>query len=229
MPLKRKHIAIIGTGISGLGAAYLLHPHHDIVVYEKNAYVGGHSRTVAVETEAGAVPVDTGFIVFNDRNYPLLTSLFAHLNVPVAKSDMSFGASIHKGWMEYGTQHLSNVFAQKRNLLRPDFWRMISDVLRFNKQAKTYLERDPALTLGECLHQLRLGAWFREYYSMNRPSVRKEKLPTYKAATASGFAALISAVAFMKMALAAPLPWQRPWESRNHGHNPANIHRQGNA
>lgn len=164
MSEKRKHIAIIGTGISGLSAAYLLHPQHDITVYEKNDYVGGHSRTVEVKTKDRVIPVDTGFIVFNDRNYPLLTGLFNHLNVPAVKSDMSFGASIRHGWMEYGTQHLSNVFAQKRNLLRPEFWRMVSDILRFNKQAKGYLESDPSVTLGDCLSLLRMGHWFREYY-----------------------------------------------------------------
>lgn len=157
-------IAIIGSGISGLGSAYLLHPHHDITVYEKNDALGGHSRTVEVDTADGIVPVDTGFIVFNDRNYPLLTGLFNHLDVPVAKSDMSFGVNINNGWLEYGTQHLSNIFAQKRNVMRPDFWRMIADILRFNKQAKRYLERDASISLGQCLDELGMGQWFRDYY-----------------------------------------------------------------
>lgn len=164
MSEKNKHIAIIGTGISGLSAAYLLHPHHTLTVFEKNASAGGHSRTVDVQTHEGPVPVDTGFIVFNYRNYPLLTGLFDHLGVPVVKSDMSFGASIDGGWMEYGTQHLSNMFAQKRNFLRPDFWRMIVDILRFNKGAESYLDSDPSITLGECLDALGAGKWFREYY-----------------------------------------------------------------
>ena len=161
---KRKHIAIIGTGISGLSAAYMLHPHHAITVYEKNAYLGGHSRTLDVATPEGMIAVDTGFIVFNYRNYPLLTGLFHHLGVPVVKSDMSFGASINHGWLEYGTQHLSNLFAQRCNLFRPDFWRMISDILRFNKQAKAFLTSDPSISLGECLERLKMGDWFREYY-----------------------------------------------------------------
>lgn len=164
MTHTRKNIAIIGTGISGLGSAYLLHPHHHITVYEKNDYIGGHSRTIEVQTADGAIPVDTGFIVFNYRNYPLLTRLFAHLDVPVVKSDMSFGVSIGGGWMEYGTQQLRYVFAQKRNLLRPAFWRMLADIMRFNAQAKTYLASDPAITLGECLHKLGVGRWFRDYY-----------------------------------------------------------------
>jgi predicted NAD/FAD-binding protein len=160
----RKKIAIIGTGISGLGAASLLHPHHDITVYEKNAYIGGHSRTVEVETPEGMVPVDTGFIVFNRRNYPLLTKLFEHLKVPVTKSDMSFGASIQNSWLEFGTQRMLGIFAQKRNLLRPAFWGMLLDILRFNKNAKRYLERDASITLGQCLDELKMGRWFRHYF-----------------------------------------------------------------
>ncbi len=157
-------IAIIGTGISGLGAAWLLRRQHDITVYEKNAIIGGHSRTVAVQTPAGDVPVDTGFIVFNYRNYPNLTALFEQLNVPVAISDMSFAASINRGWLEYGTQTLGAMFSQKRNLLRPAFWRMIRDILRFNKQAHAYIEKDPSVTLGQCLDELKMGEWFREYF-----------------------------------------------------------------
>ncbi len=164
MAENRRNIAIIGTGIAGLGSAYLLHPHHNITVYEKNTYIGGHSRTVDVKTRDGVVPVDTGFIVFNYRNYPLLTGLFAHLKVPVTRSDMSFGASINNGWMEYGTQRLSHIFAQKRNVLRPDFWRMVLDIMRFNKEAKKYLESDPDVTLGECLQQLGMREWFKHYY-----------------------------------------------------------------
>lgn len=157
-------IAIIGSGISGLGAAYLLNDANDITVFEKNHYPGGHSRTVEVKTSEGVVPVDTGFIVFNYRNYPLLTGLFKHLEVPVAKSDMSFGVSIKNGWLEYGTQNVSNIIAQKRNLLRLPFWRMMRDVFRFNKQAKAYLERHDDVSLGQCLDELNLGRWFREYY-----------------------------------------------------------------
>ncbi len=157
-------IAIIGTGISGLGAAYLLHPQHDITVYEKNDRLGGHSRTVDVTVPEGLVPVDTGFIVFNHRNYPHLTGLFKHLNVPTAKSDMSFGVSIDNGWLEYGTRELRDMFAQKRNFLRPSYWKMIRDILHFNKNAPRYLQQDSTLSLGECLNEMNLGQWFRDYY-----------------------------------------------------------------
>lgn len=154
-------IAIIGAGISGLGAAWLLHPHHDITVFEKNDYIGGHSRTIDVDMSGRRVPVDTGFIVFNDWNYPNLLSLFDHLDVPYEKSDMSFGVSIANGFLEYSSNGL---FAQKRNILRPAYWRMIADIIRFNKQAERYLDCAPSITLGQCLDELKMGEWFRHYY-----------------------------------------------------------------
>ena len=154
-------IAIIGTGISGLGAAFLLNPHHAITVYEINSTVGGHSRTIQIKTDNRSIPVDTGFIVFNKRNYPYLCGLFEHLNVPIETSDMSFGASIQQGWLEYSSKGL---FAQKRNLLRPRFWRIITDVLRFNKKALSYLDASPDITLRDLLHQLNMSDWFAHYY-----------------------------------------------------------------
>lgn len=154
-------IAIIGAGISGLGAAYLLHPHHDITVFEKNEYVGGHSRTIDIEVRNGTVPVDTGFIVFNDWNYPNLLGLFGKLGVPYVKSDMSFGVSIGQQWLEYSS---NDMFAQKKNFFRPGFWRMIFDIVRFNRSAERYLKKDPSFTLGQCLDELKMGEWFRRYY-----------------------------------------------------------------
>lgn len=161
---SRKKIAIIGTGISGLGAASLLHPHHEITVYEKNTYIGGHSRTIEVKTQDKLIPVDTGFIVFNKHNYPLLTRLFEYLDVPIIESKMSFGASIDNGWMEYGTQSLKHIFAQKINFLRPAFWKMIIDIFVFNKKGRNYLDKNPSFTLGECLSELHMGPWFRQYF-----------------------------------------------------------------
>ncbi len=158
-------IAIIGTGISGLGAAYMLHNHHDITIFEKNDYIGGHSRTVTAKTDDGDVPVDTGFIVFNKKNYPLLTALFRHLNVPIKETDMSFGADIAQGWLEYGTYHkLGGIFAQKKNLLRPKYLKMLADIMRFNKDAPEYLHKGTDLSLGELLNEMNLGTWFRDYY-----------------------------------------------------------------
>ena len=154
-------IAIIGTGISGLGAAYLLAPNHDITVYEKNAYIGGHSRTIDVPAGNAQVPVDTGFIVFNNWNYPNLMGLFKHLDVPFQKSDMSFGVSIDNAWLEYAS---GGMFAQKKNFFRLSYYKMLADILRFNKQALAYIEHDADISLGECLDALNMGEWFRRYY-----------------------------------------------------------------
>lgn len=149
-------IAVIGAGISGLGAAYLLHGQNEITVFEKNAYIGGHTRTLKVD----GTPVDTGFIVYNERNYPLLTRLFAHLGVATQKSEMSFGASIADGFLEYSSKA---PFAQCQNIFRPQYLRMVADILRFNIQAERYVDV-PDITLGECLDQLKMGEWFRQYY-----------------------------------------------------------------
>lgn len=157
-------IAIIGTGISGLGAGFLLNPRHDITVYEKAARIGGHSRTVTVDYDGCAIPVDTGFIVFNRPNYPHLSGLFRHLGVPVHESDMTFAASIRGGWLEWGAQDLGSVFAQKRNLFRPRFALLIRDVLKFNAGAEAAVERHPHFTLAELLDHMGLGEWFRRFY-----------------------------------------------------------------
>ncbi len=157
-------IAIIGTGISGLGAAYLLNRKHEITVYEKAARIGGHSRTVTVDYDGKTIPVDTGFIVFNEKNYPQLSAMFRHLNVPTHKSDMTFAASIRDGWLEWGAKDTNAVFGQRRNLLRPRFGLLIRDVFRFNAQAEETADRYPDLTLDEFLSLLKLGDWFRRFY-----------------------------------------------------------------
>lgn len=154
-------IAIIGSGISGLGAAYILNTTHDITVYEKNDYIGGHSRTITVRDQNKDVPVDTGFIVFNNRCYPLLKGLFEHLKVPVIKSDMSFGVSISNSWLEYGSK---SIFGQRKNIFRYKFWGMILDIIRFNSSAKRFIDAPPSISLEDCLNQLKLGDWFKRYY-----------------------------------------------------------------
>lgn len=155
-------IAIIGTGISGLGAAYLIAPHHDIIVFEKNAYIGGHSRTITVNDGENDIAVDTGFIVFNNWNYPNLLGLFKELDVPYVNSNMSFGVSINNGWLEYS----SNDLFALRNIARPAYWGMMRDILHFNKRALEYIEKDPSVSLGQCLDELKMGAWFRDYYML---------------------------------------------------------------
>lgn len=137
-PISRQRIAIIGSGISGLSAAWLLHPHHDITVYEANDYIGGHSHTVDIETGGNTLPVDTGFIVYNNRNYPNLSELFERLDVPTWETDMSFGASLNDGALEYAGGTRGGLFAQKSNFLRPRYWSMLRELMRFYKNADRY-------------------------------------------------------------------------------------------
>lgn len=160
----RKKIAVIGGGISGLSAAYYLSPTHDVTLYEAAPRLGGHARTV-MAGKNGNQPVDTGFIVFNYVTYPNLTRLFRDLDVPVIKSEMSFGASIDDGWLEYGLNSLSAITAQKGNLIRPQFYKMIADIIRFGKHAEAAAQDDDK-TIGELVDELGLGQWFRDNYLM---------------------------------------------------------------
>ena len=135
MEHDRLNIAVIGTGISGMAAAWLLSQRHDVTVYEKDDRVGGHSNTVRMSAPGGDLAVDTGFIVFNDRNYPNLVRLFNHLGVASQPSDMSFSASLDGGRFEYSGAGLTGLLAQPRNALRPRMWRLVRDVLRFYREA----------------------------------------------------------------------------------------------
>jgi len=164
MESKRKRIAVIGGGISGLGSAYLLKEEAELTLYEKNSYLGGHSRTLDVEIDGDRIPVDTGFIVFNEKNYPLLTALFDELKVPVVKSDMSFGVSIGNRWLEYASNGLGGLFMSIRNLTNPKMWGLLFDILKFNKKAIQYLKAPPSLSLEDCLDELGMGDWFKKYY-----------------------------------------------------------------
>lgn len=157
-----RRIAVIGAGISGMAAAYHLSTTHAVTLFEAEPRLGGHARTV-LAGKTGDQPVDTGFIVFNYANYPHLTALFKELDVPVARSDMSFAASIGGGAIEYGLRNLPALFAQKSNLLRPGFARMIRDILRFNARAER-VATDSTVTLGALMEQMRMGRWFRDYY-----------------------------------------------------------------
>jgi uncharacterized protein len=132
---NRQRIAIVGSGVSGLSAAWLLSQHHDIVVYEKEDRLGGHSNTVLVPSVNGEIAVDTGFIVYNEPNYPNLTALFRHLGITTRPSEMSFAVSLDGGALEYSGTSIAGLFAQKRNLVRPRFWRMLKDIARFYRQA----------------------------------------------------------------------------------------------
>jgi len=160
-------IAVIGAGVAGLGAAWSLSRENDVVVYEREDRFGGHACTVDVPTADGARPVDMGFIVYNERNYPNLVALFDHLGVPTSDSDMSFAVSLDEGRYEYASWY-AGFFAQRRNLLRPSFLRMTRDILRFNRLAPQLLAQAENLdfTIGDFIAHARLGDAFRDRYLM---------------------------------------------------------------
>jgi predicted NAD/FAD-binding protein len=165
MPAKnRLKIAIVGTGISGLSAAWLLSQRHDVTVYERADRIGGHSNTILASVGGRSVPVDTGFIVFNRRTYPNLTALFELLKVPTQVAEMSFGVSMDGGALEYSGSGISGVFGQPRNLIRPRFWSMLSDLVRFYRQAPSDadLVNDENCSLGDYLKMGNYGEAFRD-------------------------------------------------------------------
>jgi uncharacterized protein len=140
----------------------MLADEHRVVLFEAEGRLGGHARTI-VAGKRGDQPVDTGFIVFNYVNYPHLARLFAELGVPVAKSNMSFSASIGGGRFEYALNDLNAIFGQRRNIADPRYWRMLRDIMRFNAHA-VEAAREPGLTIGGLIEKLGLGAWFRDCY-----------------------------------------------------------------
>ena len=165
-PAKRQHIAVIGTGISGLSCAWLLSQSHDVVLYEKDARLGGHTNTVDVQLGSRCVPVDTGFIVFNEPSYPNFTAFLNHLNVASEVSCMSFGASIDGGRLEYSGQTLSSVFANRKNAASPAFWKMLTDIPRFHRDAGKALRGGfcETASLGEFVAQKQYGRGFSEHF-----------------------------------------------------------------
>ncbi|MEO6433782.1 MAG: NAD(P)/FAD-dependent oxidoreductase [Sphingomicrobium sp.] len=156
-PERRLDIAIIGSGISGLSAAWLLSKRHRVTLFEADHRVGGHSHTV----EALGIPVDTGFIVYNERTYPNLTALFDHLDVPTKASKMSFSVSLDEGRLEYAGS-LGGLFAQARNLVSKRFWSMLKDLNRFYGQGPKDIAALGDTTLGEYLDGIGCGAAFRD-------------------------------------------------------------------
>jgi predicted NAD/FAD-binding protein len=162
MPFSPKKIAVIGGGISGLGAAYALSDSYHVTLFEAENRLGGHARTI-LAGKHGEQPVDTGFIVFNYPNYPELSRLFSDLNVPVVKSDMSFGASLKDGRIEYALRNFDTIFAQRRNILNPNFVKMVWDINKFNTLGLTVAD-DESITIGQFLERLKTGEWFRDYY-----------------------------------------------------------------
>ncbi|OQX38006.1 MAG: hypothetical protein B0D91_05395 [Oceanospirillales bacterium LUC14_002_19_P2] len=158
--------AVIGAGVSGLVTAWLLSRHHDVALIEQNQWFGGHTHTVPVDDPVGLMGIDTGFIVFNRKNYPHLSSFFDHLKVDCQAVPMTFSASIGQGDIEYAGDNLDTLFAQRSKLFSPSHWRMIADILKFNARAREDLSSgiDPDLSLRDYLNQLRLGDGVRDHY-----------------------------------------------------------------
>ncbi|GAA0813652.1 FAD-dependent oxidoreductase [Colwellia asteriadis] len=162
-----KNIAIIGSGISGLTAAYLLSKKHHVTVFEKSAEIGGHTATVDVELDGKSYAIDTGFIVFNDKTYPNYLALLAEIGVSKQETEMSFSVHNCQTGLEYNGHNLNTLFAQRRNLFRPSFWLLIKEILRFNKLCKQEAQLSSALetyTLGDFLIQHNFSRFFSEHY-----------------------------------------------------------------
>lgn len=160
-------VAIIGGGVAGIVSAWLLQRRHQVTLFERNDYVGGHTNTVTIpEGPDAGTPVDTGFIVLNDRTYPLLHRFLAGLDVPVRDADMSFGFACELTGLQYAGTTLNGLFAQRLNLVSPRMHRMIADIVRFNRRARSDLESGSVadLTLAEYLGRIGLGDAFRDYY-----------------------------------------------------------------
>lgn len=161
-----KRVAVIGSGIAGLSSAWLLSERMNVTLFEAGDYFGGHSNTVDVTLDGMTHPVDTGFLVHNDLTYPNLIQLFATLGVAVHETDMSFGVSIDTPDIEWAGTNLNTVFAQRGNLFKPRFISMLRDILRFNRNAQSYLLQAHArpMTLGQLLDREHFGSPMRDWY-----------------------------------------------------------------
>jgi uncharacterized protein len=162
-----KKIAIIGSGISGLVSAYYLQKTHQVTLYEANEYIGGHTATKTVDVEEGSFDIDTGFIVFNDWTYPNFIRLLNELDVEWLDTEMGFSVSCEASGLEYSGGSLATLFAQPSNLFKPKHWKMLGDIVTFNKAAKQAFIQDSideSLTLGDYIDELGLGQQFRDKY-----------------------------------------------------------------
>ena len=162
-----KKIAIIGSGISGLTAAYLLSKKHEVTVFERNDYIGGHTATVDIEKSGELHAIDTGFIVFNDKTYPHFLALLNEIGIGKVPTEMSFSVHNCDTGLEYNGHNLNTLFAQRRNLFRPKFWLLVKNILRFNKLCKKIYQEDiysDGLTLGQFLEEHQFSDFFAEHY-----------------------------------------------------------------
>ena len=141
---RLRHVAVVGTGISGLAAAYLLSRRYRVSLFERAERLGGHTHTVTSTPLAGAVPLDTGFLVHNEQTYPNLIRLFAEIGIETSPSDMSFSVSCRASGFEYSSRGLSGFFADRRNLVAPAHYRLLREIIRFNREAPRVLEDDAA-------------------------------------------------------------------------------------
>ena len=162
-----KNIAIIGSGISGLTAAYLLSKKHHVTVFEKNSTVGGHTATVDVSVDNQDYAIDTGFIVFNNKTYPNFLALLSEIGIDKQETEMSFSVHNANTGLEYNGHNLDTLFAQRRNIFRPKFWLLIKEILRFNKLCKEIYQQDDyqaGVTLGGFLTNNNFSDFFAEHY-----------------------------------------------------------------
>jgi predicted NAD/FAD-binding protein len=162
-----KRIAVIGSGISGLTAAYLLNEQHQVTLYEKNDYLGGHTATVDVEVDGQTHAIDTGFIVFNDRTYPNFLTLLKRIGVGKQETEMSFSVLNTLTGLEYNGHNLNTLFSQRRNILNPKFWHLLVKIVKFNKQCKALYAKgniDQQKTLGEFLEAEGFNDFFCQHY-----------------------------------------------------------------
>ncbi|HDG1691872.1 TPA: FAD-dependent oxidoreductase [Kluyvera georgiana] len=158
-------IAIIGSGIAGLTCAWRLAGHHQVTLFEAEATPGGHTATVDVATPQGHYAIDTGFIVYNDRTYPRFMGLLSELGIHAQKTQMSFSVHNPQSGLEYNGHTLTSLFAQRRNLVNPAFWRLLKEIIRFNRLAKQALnDADPCATLQMFLEEHRFDAFFARHY-----------------------------------------------------------------
>ena len=157
-------IAIIGSGISGITLAHHLYKNHEISIFEALSHIGGHTHTHTIELEGKSIAVDTGFIVFNDRTYPEFIALIEQQQVAWQASEMSFSVRCEKTGLEYNGTTLNSLFAQRSNLFKPSFYKMIRDILRFNKQSLELLNDGNEITMGDYLKQNHYGQRFIDHY-----------------------------------------------------------------